>query len=451
MKSFCESYLGDRQDQELVIYDLGSQSVNGSYRALFNNKKWKYFGLDLELGENVDIILNDLYDWNFEDASVDVLISGQAFEHIEFFWLTMREIARVLKPDGLCCIIAPAGGYEHRFPVDCWRFYPDGFRALAKWSGLKTLKCVTQWEEPQGYKEDNSDIWQDTLFIASKINSSKSSYHSFRKKCLENKTFYPKKELHGNWVGHLPFGAKLIETFQPKLIVELGTHKGDSYFTFCQSVKENNLSDTKTFAIDTWKGDKQAGFYEEDIFEKVNHYNELHYSKFSTLVRKLFDDAVADFADESIDLLHIDGLHSYNAVENDFKKWSPKVAPGGIILFHDVCEHQKGYEVWKLWDEIKENANGSFLFEHSSGLGVWRKNGGEKLKSEFLKTLFWGSVEEKEELKGYFEYLGDNLLKSKELSEKNSRIQELEKLAESMRLKNRFLRLFGLYKYNEGK
>ena len=93
--------------------------------------------MDLSEGENVDLVLSDPYSWSeIRSSSVDVFVSGQAFEHIEFFWQTMLEIARALKPGGLCCIIAPSGGPEHKYPLDCWRFYPDGFRALARYAGL---------------------------------------------------------------------------------------------------------------------------------------------------------------------------------------------------------------------------------------------------------------------------------------------------------------------------
>jgi SAM-dependent methyltransferase len=95
-----------------------------------------------------------------------VLISGQAFEHIEFFWLTMLEIARVLKPGGICCLIAPSGGFEHKYPVDCWRFYPDGFLALSRFAGFTTLECFYRTESSD--YSDDSNLWQDTVLVAQK-------------------------------------------------------------------------------------------------------------------------------------------------------------------------------------------------------------------------------------------------------------------------------------------
>jgi len=91
------------------------------------------------------------------------VISGQAFEHIQYFWITMLEIARVLKPGGICCILAPSSGPEHRYPLDCWRFYPDGMASLAHFAQMEVLESTTQWED-QGY-EDGSDWWHDSLLI----------------------------------------------------------------------------------------------------------------------------------------------------------------------------------------------------------------------------------------------------------------------------------------------
>lgn len=167
MKSFRKQYLSGKEDCELKILDLGSTDIGGSYRTIFDEEKWGYTGIDLLPGKNVDIVLSDPYNWlEIESSSSDVFISGQTFEHIEYFWQTMLEIARVLKPGGLCCIIAPSGGPEHRYPVDCWRFYPDGFKALARYARLEVLEVRTQWED-EGHS-DGSDIWADTMLVARK-------------------------------------------------------------------------------------------------------------------------------------------------------------------------------------------------------------------------------------------------------------------------------------------
>jgi SAM-dependent methyltransferase len=168
MLAFRKKYLDSRKNDPLLILDLGSLDVNGSYREYFDIFPWIYQGIDVAPGKNVDILLQDPYNWReIQSNSADVLISGQAFEHIEFFWITMIEIARVLKPEGLCCIIAPAGGFEHRYPIDCWRFYPDGFAALSRFAKLEVVEVSTQWEADSRY-EDDSNTWQDTMLVSRK-------------------------------------------------------------------------------------------------------------------------------------------------------------------------------------------------------------------------------------------------------------------------------------------
>lgn len=168
MADFCRDHLGIMRSKSLRIVDLGSWDYNGSYRPLFDHPPWDYVGADLQPGENVDVVLRDPYYWReFKSESVDVVVSGQTFEHTEFFWETILEIARILKPGGLCCIIAPATGPEHRFPLDCWRIFTDGFRALARYADLEVLYSRTQWQELPQY-DSESNKWHESILIARK-------------------------------------------------------------------------------------------------------------------------------------------------------------------------------------------------------------------------------------------------------------------------------------------
>lgn len=146
----------------LKIADIGSYDVNGSYRPLFENPGWHYQGLDLAAGPNVDLVLSSPYRLPFAPESLDVVISGQAFEHVEYFWLTWQEVVRALKPGGKVFLIAPSRGPEHRYPVDCWRFYPDAYRALARWSATDLIEVSTDW---QPHPEEDSAAWGDTVGV----------------------------------------------------------------------------------------------------------------------------------------------------------------------------------------------------------------------------------------------------------------------------------------------
>ena len=164
-------------EQELTgknVLDIGSYNVNGCYREIFETKDINYTGLDMEEGPNVDIIPQSTYCWKeINDDEYTGVISGQAFEHIEFFWITMEEIVRVTKKDGLICIIAPNGFNEHRYPVDCWRFFTDGMVALARYFNLEIVHAHTNAapsvKDTQWYSVDCAD----TMLVARKPYSGK--------------------------------------------------------------------------------------------------------------------------------------------------------------------------------------------------------------------------------------------------------------------------------------
>jgi hypothetical protein len=121
--------------------------------------------------------------------------------------------------------------------------------------------------------------------------------------------------------------------------------------------------------VDTWKGDEHTGFYGDEVFQELSDVHDYRYRHFSRLVRSTFDEAVRHFDDGSIDLLHIDGLHTYEAVSQDFETWRPKLDATAIVLFHDTNVRERRFEVFKLWRELARDRP-HFEFLHGHGLGV---------------------------------------------------------------------------------
>lgn len=227
---------------------------------------------------------------------------------------------------------------------------------------------------------------------------------SFYKELLTVAEFVPiKTEFPDAWIGHTPFASWLIRTVKPNIFVELGTHSGNSYFAFCQSVQEFNIP-TTCYAVDTWFGDEHAGRYDESVFSYVNAFNQAHFSDFSRLLKMKFDDAVEHFADASIDLLHIDGLHTYEAVKHDFETWLPKMAPNALVLFHDTNVKERNFGVWKLFKELKKEYPDNIEFFHSSGLGIIQIG-----RTGETKTLPWLIPDSsfQQQIKDYFQALGE--------------------------------------------
>jgi len=129
-KSFFDVYAAGMPDG--LVIDIGAQDVNGSLKDLCP-EHLQYCGVDFVEAKGVDVVLTDPYQLPFEDNSVDIVVCSSCFEHSELFWLLFLEILRILKPSGLFYLNAPSNGYIHRYPVDCWRLYPDAGRALVTW------------------------------------------------------------------------------------------------------------------------------------------------------------------------------------------------------------------------------------------------------------------------------------------------------------------------------
>jgi predicted O-methyltransferase YrrM len=177
------------------------------------------------------------------------------------------------------------------------------------------------------------------------------------------------------WIGHIPFAYELVGRLRPRVLVELGTYSGSSFAAFCQAAQACGAQ-TRCYGVDLWEGDIHMGRFDEALFDEINGYVAEKYPGIAQLVRKDFNAAVNDFADGSVDLLHIDGTHTYEAVANDFNTWLPKMSDRGVVLFHDVNVNMENtgpasarFGVRRFFDGVKARYP-HFEFAHCWGLGV---------------------------------------------------------------------------------
>ena len=218
------------------------------------------------------------------------------------------------------------------------------------------------------------------------------------------------------WEGHRDFAYDLLHFVRPARLVELGSQYGCSLFTFCQAVRDFKLN-TEINAVDMWSGDIGAEITGEEVYALVQKTAATYYPEVNLhLFQMRFDQALPDFADESIDILHIDGGHTFEDVERDFTTWLPKLKENGIVLFHDVyspidqgsCDH---------WEKTKKEYDCYFDFTHSCGLGVL-----------FPKGRYWY---DKLEAAGFFKYYKDLYFYRSKYKYTQARFDELKGLYEA--------------------
>jgi hypothetical protein len=211
------------------------------------------------------------------------------------------------------------------------------------------------------------------------------------------------------WSELVPTMFVLFKLLNPRRFVELGTHYGMSYFSACQASK----GAVQCVAIDNWIGDPHASFHAAEVYDEFRR----NASKFPEQlhVRANFDDAVRCFDDGSIDLLHIDGYHTYEAVRNDFETWLAKMSPDGVIIFHDINVHERGFGVWRFWEELVQRYP-SFQLMHCHGLGMIYVGGEPSVTAQIMRWLN-ENQDTRQIAQSFLEYVGTMSLEYRRQSE----------------------------------
>lgn len=228
------------------------------------------------------------------------------------------------------------------------------------------------------------------------------------------------------WLEHAPFAFWLVDAMRPRRIVELGTQYGFSFFVFAEAVRRLGIG-TEVIALDTWKGDDQAGFYGDDVHASVKMIAESEYGDHTRLLRGYFSESRSLIEDDSVDLLHIDGRHGYEDVKEDFTSWLGTVRHGGVVLFHDIAERDRGFGVWKLWEEIS-SASPSFTFTHGHGLGVLALGP----VVDRLQALFAARGSEAESIRARYEQLGARITRQAAFEAMPAEIESLHETVASL-------------------
>ncbi len=203
------------------VLDIGGSDVNGSYREIFCHPRYAYTAADIADGPGVQLVLKDPYRLPLDDAAIDIVISGQMLEHCEFFWLMFAEMVRVLRPGGFIFLIAPSAGPEHSYPVDCYRFYPDAYRALARYAGCQLIEV---WRDERG-------PWQDLVGVFARHAPPPAAPPLAEPVAIDPAAIMPGDEAEENMQGQLEYIhvlADLHEALSPRCYLEIGVRFGRS-------------------------------------------------------------------------------------------------------------------------------------------------------------------------------------------------------------------------------
>jgi SAM-dependent methyltransferase len=182
-KNYAESFCNKGR-----VIDIGSQDVNGSIRDVCPSG-FDYIGVDFCEAKGVDVVLSDPYSLPFGDEYADIIVSSSCFEHAEFFWLVFMEAMRCLKPAGLLYLNAPSTGGFHRYPVDCWRFYPDSGQAMVNWAkrnGVNAALLESYTQIGGRYSDFVAVFLKDAAFA-----------DNYRARILDTKKDYENGRLYG--------------------------------------------------------------------------------------------------------------------------------------------------------------------------------------------------------------------------------------------------------------
>ena len=325
-----------RNKAALRVLEVGaSEFTTGNYRSAMSALHGEYIGVDIAPGTGVDLVLDDPYVLPFDDASFDIVVSGQTFEHDEQFWRTFAEMSRVLAPHGVMIVIAPSAGPVHRFPVDCYRFLPDTMRGLANSGGLE---LVDHWVSDFGPWHDNVGVFRRAGFDPAlaelppdlSVEPSSELQNSFP-------TDLPDEIEHGAGVEwKYPFLERVHEHLDPRFYFEIGVFDGASLaIATCDAV---GIDPDPVLRHELKPNHRIVRTTSDDFFHLTSQPDDL----------------------PVVDLAYIDGMHLAEYVLKDFMNVERRCDRFSVIVIDDIYpahplqaerERQSRFwtgDVWKI-------------------------------------------------------------------------------------------------------
>lgn len=295
----------------LDVLDVGGADVNGSYRTVFASTACRYLTADVQAADGVDIVLQDPYHLPFPDHAFNVVVSGQMLEHCEYFWRAFQEMVRVLAPDGFIFLITPSQGPIHRYPVDCYRFYPDAYRALAKYAGCHLERV---WRDERGPWRDLVGVFTHTPLATPEGAAAPGVGAASRS--LQTQPLCPAgspdEEHVSGMASYLDVLSQIHETLRPARYLEIGVRHGRSLA----------LAQGQALGVDPAPDIQVALGAEAEVLAMSSD--------------AFFDDEAATRLAQAPDLVFIDGMHLFEFALRDFMSVERYSAPLTLVLIDDI-------------------------------------------------------------------------------------------------------------------
>jgi cephalosporin hydroxylase len=346
-QKFYEKYCYQNIENKKIL-DVGSYDVNGTMKPIF--EQGQYIGLDMEKGPNVDIV-GKSHEIPFIDNFFDIVISSSCFEHDDMFWVSFKEMCRVLKPGGYMYIQAPQNGPYHGWPGDNWRFYADSWRALEKWGKslgyeVELVESYIDENTPAPEYEGNR-IWNDSIGIYRKKPSEETN---FNLKTIE--IGHHNFEYNGLKSLKCPFDylnyQMIIDEVKPDLIIEIGTHFGGNSLYLADLLQLRNRGVLHTIDVNEY-GDLSKLDSHPRIKRFLGGYENYDTNQIMEFENVLIID---------------DGSHQYRDVLNSLNKFNKFVTINSYFIVEDGVLSELGYKesyeggpLRAIEEFLKENKN----------------------------------------------------------------------------------------------
>jgi SAM-dependent methyltransferase len=311
--------------QGLKVLDVGGADVNGNYRSVFAGPGIEYLTADIDATGGVDLLMRDPYSIPVDDGTIDVVLSGQMLEHCEFFWMAFGEMVRVLQPGGFIFLIAPSAGPIHRYPVDCYRFYPDAFHALARHANCH---LVDVWLDERG-------PWRDLVGVFAKrdlprfVRTAPSAAEGEHRSFAHARGSVEEERTQGG-EGYIDFLSRLHARLEPGSYLEIGVRRGASLaLAACPAVGVDPFP--RLEGVELPSSTRIVQSTSDDFFE-------------------LHADAMTA---APVELAFIDGMHLFEYALRDFMNIERRAEATSLVVIDDIfpnhvaqAHRQRRTRVW---------------------------------------------------------------------------------------------------------